>query len=81
MAENYNDIAKKISQQMNISEKEFNNAVKSGDVKSVLKNADSNAAKKAEEILKDPKKTKELLESPQAQAIMNMLRNAKNGRS
>lgn len=80
MAENYSDLIKKLSQQMNMSQNQLNNAVKNGDVKSMLKNTDSKTAKKAEEILNDPQKTKELLESPQAQAILKILREKGNGR-
>ena len=68
MAENNNmqDMLRQMSQQLNLSEKELKDATKNGNTK-----------KMAEEILSDPQKTKELLESPQAKAIIEMLRKGK----
>ena len=68
MAENNNmqDMLRQMSSQLNLSEKELKDATKNGNTK-----------KMAEEILNDPQKTKELLESPQAKAIIEMLRKGK----
>lgn len=68
MAENNNmqDMLRQMSSQLNLSEKELKDATKNGNTK-----------KMAEEILSDPQKTKELLESPQAKAIIEMLRKGK----
>ncbi|WP_405352899.1 hypothetical protein [Ruminococcus sp.] len=68
MAENNNmqDMLRQMSRQLNLSEKELKDATKNGNTK-----------KMAEEILNDPQKTKELLESPQAKAIIEMLRKGK----
>ena len=74
---NMQDILRQMSQQLNLSEKELKSAAKKGNAKNIFKNADSETQKKAEEILNDPQKTKELLESPQAKAIIEMLRKGK----
>lgn len=68
MAENNNmqDMLRQMSRQLNLSEKELKDATKNGNTK-----------KMAEEILSDPQKTKELLESPQAKAIIEILRKGK----
>lgn len=68
MAENNNmqDMLRQMSRQLNLSEKELKDATKNGNTK-----------KMAEKILSDPQKTKELLESPQAKAIIEMLRKGK----
>lgn len=68
MAENNNmqDMLRQMSRQLNLSEKELKDATKNGNTK-----------KMAEEILSDPQKAKELLESPQAKAIIEMLRKGK----
>ena len=74
MADNKNmqDMLKQMSQQPNLSENELKSAAKKGNANSIFKNADSKT-----QILNDPQKTKELLESPQAKAIIEMLRKGK----
>lgn len=79
MAENKNmqDILRQMSQQLKLSENELKTAAQSGNAQDILKNADSKTQQKVEKILSDPQKTKELLESPQAKAIIEMLRKGK----
>lgn len=79
MADNKNmqDMLKQMSQQLNLSENELKSAAKKGNTNSIFKNADSKTQKTVEEILNDPQKAKELLESPQAKAIIEMLRKGK----
>ena len=79
MAENkrYDSLFSRASKQMNCSEEELRKAAEKGDISSILKNADSQTAAKAEQILNDPQKTREILESPQAKAILEMLRKGK----
>ena len=79
MADNKNmqDMLKQMSQQLNLSENELKSAAKKGNANSIFKNADSKTQKTVEEILNDPQKRKELLESPQAKAIIEMLRKGK----
>lgn len=74
---NMQDILRQMSQQLNLSEKELKAAAQSGNAQDIFKNADSKTQKKVEKILSDPQKTKELLESPQAKAIIEMLRKGK----
>lgn len=79
MAENKNmqDILRQMSQQLRLSENELKTAAQSVNAQDILKNADSKTQQKVEKILSDPQKTKELLESPQAKAIIEMLRKGK----
>ena len=79
MADNKNmqDMLKQMSQQLNLSENELKSAAIKGNTNSIFKNAVCLTQKTEEEILKDPLKTKELLESPQAKAIIEMLRKGK----
>ncbi len=62
-----------LSKQLGVSENQIKNAAKSGDVNNMLKNADSKQKDKINSILNDPEKTKEILNSPQAQALMKLL--------
>lgn len=62
-----------LSKQLGVSENQIKNAAKSGDVNNMLKNADSNQKNKINSILNDPEKAKEILNSPQAQALMKLL--------
>lgn len=79
MAENKNmqDILRQMSQQLKLSENELKTAAQSSNAQDILKNADIKTQQKVEKILSDPQKTKELLESPQAKAIIEMLRKGK----
>lgn len=74
---NMQNILKQMSQQLNLSENELKSAAQKGNANRILKNADSKTQKMANEILSDPQKAKELLESPQAKAIIEMLRKGK----
>lgn len=74
---NMQNILKQMSQQLNLSENELKSAAQKSNANGILKNADSKTQKMANEILSDPQKTKELLESPQAKAIIEMLRKGK----
>lgn len=69
---NMNEILGELSGKLNISPDQVKNAAKGGDIKNLLKNADSAQAKQIESILSDPEKTKKLLESPQAQALLKL---------
>lgn len=67
-----NEILAQLSGRLNISPEQLENAAKGGDVKKLLKNADSAQAKQIESVLSDPEQTKRLLESPQAQALLKL---------
>lgn len=71
--ENVQKIMSELSDRLGISENQLKSAAKEGNVKDMLKNSDNEQTKKVEEILKDPQKTKDLLSSPQAQALIKLL--------
>lgn len=74
---NINKLLSSLSKQLGMSENQIKNAAQSGNIGGALKNTDSNKSKKIEEILNDPEKTKQILNSPQAQALIKMLNNEK----
>ncbi len=69
---NINNILNELSGKLGMSQQQVENAAKSGNIKNLLKNADENQTKQIESILSDPEKTKKLLESPQAQALLKL---------
>ena len=70
---NLDKLISNLSKQLGVSENQIKNAAKTGDVNDMLKNADSNQTDKIKSVLNDPEKTKELLNSPQAQALIKLL--------
>lgn len=73
MSENINNLLSQLSKKLGVSSNEITSAAKNGDVQSLLKNADSEEAKQFNAVLSDPEKTKQVLNSPQAKAIMKLL--------
>ena len=69
---NTNKLIEELSRKLGVSEKQLENAAKKGNVKDVLKNMDAKSSQQIESILSDPEKTKEILNSPQAQALMKL---------
>ena len=67
-----------LSQRLGVSEGQIKNAAKQGNVQDMLKNADSNQKKKIESVLNDPEKTKQILNSPQAQSLIKLLGGEQN---
>lgn len=78
MADNKNmqDMLKQMSQQLNLSENELKSAAKKAMQAAFLK-MPTVKLKNSGGNFKRPAKTKELLESPQAKAIIEMLRKGK----
>ena len=72
---NINKILKNLSRQLGVSEDKLKSSAQSGNVQDILRNADQSQAKKIENILNDPEKTREILNSPQAQALLKMFGN------
>ncbi len=72
---NLNKILSDLSRKLGMSEDSIKSAAQKGDVKDMLKNTDSAQVKQIEDILNDPEKTKQILNSPQAQALMKLLGN------
>lgn len=70
---NLEKLISNLSKQLGISENQIKNAAQKGNVNDILKNADSNQKNKINSILNDPEKAKEILNSPQAQALMKLL--------
>ena len=69
---NTNKLIEELSRKLGVSEKQLENAANKGNVKDVLKNMDAKSSQQIESILSDPEKTREILNSPQAQALMKL---------
>lgn len=75
MSDNTNEMFESLSQQLKLSPEQIKSSAQKGNVNDLMKNMDSEKAKQVESILSDPEKAKELLNSPQAQALMKLLNN------
>ena len=73
MSENMNKLIAQLSEKLGLGADEVTSAAQNGDVNSLLKNADSEEAKQFNAVLSDPEKTRQVLSSPQAKAIMKLL--------
>ena len=72
MSDKMNELLGQLSQKLNMSPESVKQAADSGDYENLLRNTDCDASQ-VREILGDPEKTKQLLNSPQAQALLKML--------
>ena len=72
MSDNMNELMAQLSQKLNMSPEKVQSAAEKGDVDSLLQNSDCDNAQ-VREILSDPEKQRQILNSPQAQAIMKLL--------
>ena len=70
---NMNKLINELSKKLGVSSEKIQSAAENGNVNEILKSSDSSNARKMEDILKDPQKTKEILNSPQAQKLLKML--------
>ena len=75
MSDNKNKLINELTKRLGISENQMQDAMKSGNVEDVLKNADSSKAQQIQSILNDPEKTREIMNSPQAQALLKLFNN------
>ena len=73
MSDNKNKLMNELSKKLGLRTAEVTSAAQKGDVRGLLKNADSEEARQFNEVLSDPEKTKQVLNSPQAKAIMKLL--------
>ncbi len=73
MNDNINKLLAGLSKQLGVSENQIKSAAQSGKVEEMLKNADTQQSEKIQAVLSDPQKAKELLNSPQAQALLKLL--------
>lgn len=68
-----NKLLGEVSKKYGISKEQLESAAQSGNIENFLKNTNPNQSKQIESVLSDPEKTKKLLQSPQAQALMKLL--------
>lgn len=68
-----NKLMEQLSKRLNTTPEQLRKNADSGSVDALLQNADGDSAARVREILGDPEKTKALLNSPQAQALMKKL--------
>ena len=72
MSDKMNELLGQLSQKLNMSPESVKQAADSGDYENLLRNTDCDASQ-VREVPSDPEKTKQLLNSPQAQALLKML--------
>ena len=72
MADNAKELLEALSKELHLSPEALQTSCERGGADELLKNVDSDKAKQVESILSDPQKTKELLDSPQAKALMEL---------
>ncbi len=73
MADNENKLYEQLSQQLGLSSRQIQASAQRGDMDSLTQKLDKDKAAQLNQILSDPAKTKAVLESPQAQALMKLL--------
>lgn len=73
---NKNKLLNELVKRLGVSENQMQSAMKSGNVQEVLKNTDSDKAQQIQNILNDPEKTREIMNSPQAQALLKLFSNS-----
>lgn len=73
MAENAKELLEALSRELKLSPEALQASCERGSADDLLKNVDSEKARQVESVLNDPKKTRELLDSPQAKALMELL--------
>ncbi|MBQ1350780.1 MAG: hypothetical protein U0P28_08330 [Ruminococcus sp.] len=72
MSDKMNELLGQLSKKLNMSPEGVKRAADSGDYESLLQNTDCDTSQ-VREVLSDPEKTRQLLNSPQAQALLKML--------
>ena len=73
MADNENKLYEQLSQQLGLSSRQIQASAQRGDMDSLTQKLAKDKAAQLNQILSDPAKTKAVLESPQAQALMKLL--------
>ncbi len=73
---NKNKLLNELVKRLGVSKNQMQSAMKSGNVQEVLKNTDSDKAQQIQNILNDPEKTREIMNSPQAQALLKLFSNS-----
>ena len=72
MSDKMNELLTALSQKLGMSREQVAGAAERGDFDSLLQNTDCDTSQ-VKSILNDPEKTKQMLNSPQAQALMKLL--------
>ena len=72
MSDKMNELLGQLSKKLNMSPEGVKRAADSGDYESLLQNTDCDTSQ-VREVLSDPEKTRQRLNSPQAQALLKML--------
>ena len=75
MADNANEMMEALSKQLRMPPEQIRASCERGDTGALLEHVDGGRAKQVESILSDPDKAREILSSPQAQALMKLLNN------
>ena len=73
MAENQKDLYECLSDRLKLSPSQIKSSAEKGAVDDLTRNLDSAQAERVKSILNDPDKAREILNRPQAQALMKML--------
>ncbi|MEE1219134.1 MAG: hypothetical protein U0L20_04350 [Ruminococcus sp.] len=71
--ENIQKILKELSGKIGMSESQLKNALNNKNTDDVVANLDDKRAKQLNDVLSDPEKTRAVLNSPQAQALIKLL--------
>ena len=74
MADNANEMMEALSKQLRMPPEQIRASCERGDTGALLEHVDGGRAKQVESILSDPEKAKALLDSPQARALLKLLR-------
>ena len=72
MSDKMNELMEQLSKKLNMSPGQMQSAAERGDVDGLFQNSGYDSMQ-VKEILSDPEKQKQLLNSPQAQALMKLL--------
>ena len=72
MSDKMNELLSQLSKKLGMSREQIAGAAEKGDVDSLLQYTDCDTSQ-VKDILRDPEKTKQVLNSPQAQALMKLL--------
>ena len=70
---NTNKMLDDLSHRLGVPQDKIKSVAQSGNIQELLDNTDSKNAEKIRAVLDDPKKTEQLLNSPQAQALIKLL--------
>lgn len=73
MTDNANELFESLSRQLDLPPDEVKSSCEAGDLSRLTRNIGSDKARQMESILSDPQKTKELLDSPEAQELLRLL--------